>query len=182
MLVRIGCELEHQSPEVTPPLWHGRPRPTSSAARSPRPGTVRPQRAATSTARNARDFLALATGHSIPRDDVTVEFSADVDEYNTSAAGRPSRTSPSTPPCTLLPTRCWWPYLLHEAAWDPFGSGVPGWSLVQPYVAGSTISLRNGSARAPATAYDMWESRALHRGSQDVTHVLPMAYRRAGVP
>ena len=61
----------------------------------------------------------------------------------------------------LLPSRFCWPEVLHDQAWELFGSVDPGWSRVQAvcdWIYGH-IRYEMGASTAVTTAVDVWESR-----------------------
>src|SRR5467141_3971481 len=132
MLVRIGCEFDYESPEKTPSLWQVRPRPDGDhRIVTQNWDTPAPTRTYVDAYGNSCDRLSLPRGRSLVRYDATVEVSPKRDDVDIAAAGTAIDDLPDEVMLYLLPSRFCWPDLLHDAAWELFGSVESGWPCVQ---------------------------------------------------
>lgn len=163
MRVRIGCRFEFAAPEPAASLWQVRPRRDGGyqvIAESWE--TPAPARTYLDAYGNACDRLTLPSGESVLRYDATVEVSANADEVDVAATEVAIAHLPDDAFLYLLPSRFCWPDLLHDAAWELFGSVEPGWSRVQAVCdwVHEHIRYEMGASTATTTAHDVWESRA----------------------
>ncbi len=162
MLVRIGCQFEYEAPERTPSLWQVRPHPVGDhciVAETWQPPA--PARTYQDAFGNACDRLTLPTGASTLRYDAKVDVPPTVDDLDTGATQAAIEDLPDEAFVYLLPSRFCWPDVLHDAAWDLFGSGKPGWSRVQAVSdwVHDHVRYEVDSSTALTTAFDVWESR-----------------------
>jgi transglutaminase-like putative cysteine protease len=162
MLIRIGCEFEYQTMGSAPSLWQVRPRPDGaqrmvSATWEP-PAPARIYRDAYG---NLCDRLTLPPGRSVLRYDATVDVPSRSDDVDVGATESPIDDLPDEAFVYLLPSRFCWPDLLHDAAWELFGSVQPGWSRVQAVCdwVHEHIRYEVGASTPLTTASDVWESR-----------------------
>jgi transglutaminase-like putative cysteine protease len=162
MLVRVGCEFEYDATGPAPSLWQIRPR--SDAAHRIVSATWKPPapaRVYEDAYGNVCDRLTLPAGPSTLRYDATVDVASRVDDIGTDAAEASIDELPDEAFVYLLPSRFCWPDLLHDAAWDLFGSVQAGWSRVQAVCdwIHENVHYEVGSTTPVTTASDVWESR-----------------------
>jgi transglutaminase-like putative cysteine protease len=162
VLVRIGCQFEYQTTQSTPSLWQVRPRPDSDhriVAETWEPPA--PARIYVDAYGNPCDRLTLPPGRSVLRYDATVEVPSTFDEADKGAAQAAIEDLPDEAFVYMLPSRFCWPEVLHDQAWDLFGSTEPGWPRVQAVCdwVHDHIRYEVGASNALTTAYDVWESR-----------------------
>jgi transglutaminase-like putative cysteine protease len=162
VLVRIGCEFEYETAQETPSLWQVRPRSGAeqrivTEAWQP-PAPVRTYFDAYG---NTCDRLTLAPGRSILRYDATVEVPPSFDDADKGATHVAIQDLPDDAFVYLLPSRFCWPDMLHDAAWELFGGGDPGWTRVQAVCdwLHEHIRYEAGASTTLTTAYDVWQSR-----------------------
>jgi transglutaminase-like putative cysteine protease len=162
MLVRIGCQFEYESPASTPSLWQVRPRPDDaypviSASWDP----PAESRIYIDAYGNSCDRLTLPQGQSVLRFDATVETSSAPDEVHPEAKESAIGDLPDEAFLYLLPSRFCWPDVLHDSAWELFGSVDPGWARVQAVCdwVHEHIDYEVGASTALTSASDVWNSR-----------------------
>lgn len=163
MLVRIGCRFEYEAPEKSPSLWQVRPRPDGDhRIVTEKWEPPAPARTYLDAYGNVCDRLTLPAGRSTLLYDATVEVPSDFDEADKGATQASIDDLPHEAFVYLLSSRFCWPDVLHDQAWDLFGSLEPGWSRVQAVCdwVHEHIRYQVGSSTALTTAYDVWESRA----------------------
>ncbi|HWW55173.1 MAG TPA: transglutaminase family protein [Acidimicrobiales bacterium] len=163
MLVRVGCQFDYETVEPTPSLWQIRPRRdgdhrTLNEAWDP-PAEARSYLDAYG---NTCDRITLPEGQSVLRYDATVDVPSRVDEVEMGAVQTAIEDLPDEAFVYLLPSRFCWPDLLHEPAWDLFGSVQPGWPRVQALCdwVHEHIRYEAGASSAVTTASDVWESQS----------------------
>jgi transglutaminase-like putative cysteine protease len=162
VLVRVGCQFEYQVPEWTPSLWQLRPRPDGNhciVTETWEPPSA--SRTYFDAYGNACDRLTLPPGPSVLRYDATVDVPSSYDEADKGAAQANIEDVPDEAIVYLLPSRFCWPDVLHDAAWELFGSIAPGWPRVQALCdwVHEHIQYQVGASTALTTAFDVWESR-----------------------
>ncbi|MHB1535069.1 MAG: transglutaminase-like domain-containing protein [Acidimicrobiales bacterium] len=162
MLVLIGCEFVYEATEQTPSLWQVRPhaagshRIVSETWKPPAPAWMY-----LDAYGNVCDRLTLPAGRSVLSYEATVSVASDYDETAKAAAQAPIEELPDEAFVYLLPSRFCWPDVLHDPAWELFGSVESGWSRVQAVCdwVHQHIRYEAGASTAVTTAYDVWESR-----------------------
>ncbi|HWG73918.1 MAG TPA: transglutaminase family protein [Acidimicrobiales bacterium] len=162
MLIRIGCDFEYETTEQTPSLWQVRPRSdgehrvVSEAWVPPAPA-----RMYLDAYGNVCDRLTLPAGRSVLRYNATVSVPSSLDKADKGAVQAPIDDLPDEAFVYLLPSRFCWPDVLHDPAWELFGSTEPGWPRVQAVCdwIHENILYEVGASTAVTTAYDVWESR-----------------------
>ncbi len=162
MLVRIGCQFGYEIPERVASLWQVRPHPDGEhriVAETWLPPA--PARTYLDVYGNICDRLTLPAGSSVCRYDATVAVAATADEVDPAARETEIDRLPSEAFVYLLASRYCWPDLLHDAAWDLFGSTQPGWGRVQAVCdwIHDNITYEVGASSAFTTANDVWETR-----------------------
>ena len=162
MLVRIGCQFDHDAAGPTPSLWQVRPRPDGphrieAEAWDP-PASYRSYVDAYG---NVCDRMTLPVGFSTLRYDATVEVPSAFDEVDESAAQVSIDDLPDEAFAYLLPSRFCWPEVLHDQAWELFGAAEPGWARAQAVSDWVHANIRYvvGASTPLTTAYDVWNSR-----------------------
>ncbi len=163
MLVRIGCRFEYEAPESSPSLWQVRPRPDGDhRIVTERWEPPAPARTYLDAYGNVCDRLTLPAGRSTLLYDATVEVPSDFDEADKGATQATIEELPHEAFVYLLSSRFCWPDVLHDQAWDLFGSVAPGWPRVQAVCdwIHEHIRYEVGSSTSLTTAYDVWQSRA----------------------
>jgi transglutaminase-like putative cysteine protease len=162
MLVRVGCQFDYETVGTAPSVWQVRPRPDSVHRVVVADWTPpAPARMYEDAFGNLCDRLTLPSGASVLRYDATVEVPSTADDVNTTATADAIDELPDEAFVYLLPSRFCWPDLLHDAAWDLFGSTQPGWSRVQTVCdwVHDNIRFEAGATTRVTTASDVWESR-----------------------
>jgi transglutaminase-like putative cysteine protease len=162
VLVRIGCQFEHEALERIPSLWQVRPRPdgdyriVSETWEHPAPS-----RSYLDVYGNVCDRFTLPPGRSVVRYDAIVDVPSSFDETDKGATQAAIEDLHDDAFVYLLPSRFCWPDVLHDPAWELFGSVEPGWSRVQAVCdwVHQHIRYQVGASTALTTAYDVWESR-----------------------
>jgi transglutaminase-like putative cysteine protease len=162
MLIRVGCEFAYETTGTAHSLWQVRPRPdggqrmVSTTWEPPAPARIYRDGYG-----NVCDRLTLPPGRSVLRYDATVEVTSSPDDVDESAAESPLDDLPDEAFVYLLPSRFCWPDLLHDAAWELFGSAKPGWGRVQAVCdwVHDHVRYEVGASTALTTAFDVWESR-----------------------
>ena len=162
MLVRVGCEFEYDTPDETPSLWQVRPRSNVGqriVTESWEPPA--PFRTYFDSCGNACDRLTLPPGRSVLRYDATVDVPPNFDDADKGATEAAIEDLPDEAFVYLLPSRFCWPDVLHDAAWELFGSVEPGWPRVQAVCdwLHDHIRYEPGASTALTTACDVWEAR-----------------------
>lgn len=163
MHVRTGCEFEFDAPDLTPSLWQVRPRSKVGqrivAERWEPPG---PARTYLDAYGNACDRLILPAGSSVLRYDATVAVPSSFDDADKAATETAIGDLPDEAFAYLLPSRFCWPDLLHDSAWELFGSAEPGWPRVQAVCDWLHTHIRYvpGVSTPLTTALDTWQTRA----------------------
>jgi transglutaminase-like putative cysteine protease len=162
MLLRIGCRFVYQVVEQTPSLWQVRPRPDGDHRTvTERWEPPAPARSYLDAYRNLCDRLTLPSGSSTLCYEATVEVVPTLDEADKGASQEPTQDLPDEAFVYLLPSRYCWPDVLHDQAWELFGSIEPGWSRVQAVSdwVHDNIRYEVGSSTALTTASEVWASR-----------------------
>ena len=160
MLVRAGCEFTFETVVPTPSLWQVRPRTSldqriTSETWDP-PATTRTYLDAYG---NPCDRLTLPGGVSTLRYDAVVDVPATFDDADKGATETPIDELPDEAFVYLLPSRFCWPDVLHNAAWELFGSPEPGWTRVQSVCDWLYNHIRyEPGSTSRTTAVDVWES------------------------
>jgi transglutaminase-like putative cysteine protease len=183
MLVRVGCQFEYETIELTPSLWQVRPHPQGEhriVAQTWEPPA--PARTYLDAFGNECDRVNLPPGRSVMRYDATVEVLAHPDEANRGAVAVALEDLPDEAFVYLLPSRFCWPDTLHDAAWELFESVEPGWLRVQAVCdwIHDEIRYEVGASTAVTTAYDVWQSRI--GVCRDLTHLGITLCRALNVP
>lgn len=163
VLVRIGCRLEYETVASCPSLWQVRPRPDGDhGIVTERWDPPAPARTYLDAFGNVCDRLTLPEGRSTLRYDATVEVPSGFDDADKGAGQAPIEDLPHEAFVYLLSSRFCWPDVLHDQAWELFGSIEPGWPRVQAVSdwVHDHIRYEVGSSNTLTTAYDVWESRA----------------------
>jgi len=183
MLVRVGCQFQFETAEVTPSLWQIRPHPDGAclivAETWEPPG---PTRTYFDAYGNACDRVNLPPGRSVMRYDATVEVASTPDEANEGAGAVALEDLPDEAFVYLLPSRFCWPDTLYGPAWELFEPVEPGWPRVQAVCdwVHDQIHYEVGTSTAITTAYDVWQSR---RGvCRDLTQLGITLCRALNVP
>src|ERR1700722_18078174 len=163
MLVRVGCQIEYETAERTPSLWQVRPRSNLEqrivGETWEPPTSVRTYFDAYG---NACDRLTLPPGRSVLRYDATVDVPPSFDDADKGVIQSAIEDLPDEAFVYLLPSRFCWPDMLHDSAWELFGSVEPGWTRVQAVSdwLHDHVRYEPGASTALTTAYDVWESRS----------------------
>lgn len=183
MLVKIGCQFDYVADEETPSLWQVRPRQDGDhriVTESWEPPA--PARIYIDAYGNACDRITLPKGPSVLRYDAVVDVRPSPDPVDVDAGQTAIEELPGDAFVYLLPSRFCWPELLHDAAWDEFGSTDPGWRRVQAVCdwVNAEIRYEVGSSNAMTTASDVWESRA--GVCRDLTQLSMTLCRALNVP
>jgi transglutaminase-like putative cysteine protease len=183
MLVRVGCQFEFETAEVTPSLWQIRPQPDGAclivAETWEPPG---PTRTYFDAYGNVCDRVNLPPGRSVMRYDATVEVASIPDEANEGAGAVALEDLPDEAFVYLLPSRFCWPDTLYGPAWELFEPVEPGWPRVQAVCdwVHDQVHYEVGTSSAVTTAYDVWQSR---RGvCRDLTQLGITLCRALNVP
>lgn len=183
MLVRIGCRFEYSVEEGTPSLWQVRPRPDGDhrvvVERWEPPA---PARTYLDAYGNVCDRLTLPPGSPSLVYDATVEVPSVYDDADKEATQAPIEDLPDEAFVFLLPSRFCWPDVLHDQAWELFGSVDPGWARVQAVSdwVHDNIRYEVGASTALTTAFDVWESRT--GVCRDLTQLMVTLCRALNVP
>jgi len=162
MLVRIGCQFDYESAGTAPSLWQVRPRPDGDhRVVTERWEPPAPAHVYLDAFGNICDRLTLPPGHSVLRYDATVEVAPTYDDADKGAAQANIEDLPDEAFVYLLPSRFCWPDLLHDQAWELFGSVEPGWAKVQAVCdwVNQHIAYEVGASTPVTTALDVWEQR-----------------------
>jgi transglutaminase-like putative cysteine protease len=183
MLVRVGCEFEFETAEMTPSLWQVRAHPDGkhrivSETWAPPAST----RSYVDAYGNLCDRVNLPPSRSVTRYDATVEVPPDPDESDEEAAADAVQDLPDEAFVHLLPSRFCWPDTLHDPAWELFEHVEPGWLRVQAVCdwVHEQIRYEVGASTAMTTAYDVWQSRS--GVCRDFTHLGITLCRALNVP
>ncbi len=163
MLVRVGCRFAYEAPESTPSLWQVRPRPDGDhRIVGERWDPAAPAQTYVDNYGNVCDRLSLPAGRSVLRYDATVEVSSSFDDADKAGSRAAIEDLPNEAFVYLLSSRFCWPDVLHDPAWELFGSVEPGWSRVQAVCdwVHDHIRYEVGSSTALTTAHDAWQARA----------------------
>jgi len=163
VLVRVGCRLEYEAAASCPSLWQVRSRPDGDhGIVTERWDPPAPARTYLDAFGNVCDRLTLPAGRSTLRYDATVEVPSHFDDADKGAGQAAIEDLPHEAFVYLLSSRFCWPDVLHDQAWELFGSIEPGWPRVQAVSdwVHDHIRYEVGSSNALTTAYDVWESRA----------------------
>lgn len=162
MLVRVGCQFEFETMEMTPSVWQVRAHPNGehriiSETWEP-PATIRSY---VDPYGNLCDRVNLPPGRSLTRYDATVDVPLNPDESDEEAVAAAVEDLPDEAFVYLLPSRFCWPDALHDPAWELFEHVEPGWTRVQAVCdwIHEQIRYEVGASSATTTAYDVWQSR-----------------------
>ena len=164
MHVRVGCEFRYRAPAPTPTIWQVRPRPegphwllSHSWSTSP----ALPVSTYLDVYGNVCDRLSLVEGENLLRYDATVEVPSDVDDADKGAPQLLIEDLPNEALVYLLPSRFCLSDLLHDQAWELFGSVAPGWPRAQAVSdwVHENVTFQAGASTPITTAVDVWEKR-----------------------
>ena len=183
VLVRIGCRFEYEVMESAPSLWQVRPRPDGDhRIVNERWEPPAPARVYVDAYGNVCDRLTLPAGPSTLLYDATVDVPATYDEADKGAYQEPIQDLPDEAFVYLLPSRFCWPEVLHDQAWDLFGSVEPGWARVQAVSdwVHANIRYEVGASTPLTTAYDVWQSRV--GVCRDLTQLMVTLCRALNLP
>ncbi|MGI8806786.1 MAG: transglutaminase-like domain-containing protein [Acidimicrobiales bacterium] len=164
MHVRVGCEFRYRAPAPTPTIWQVRPRPEGphwllSHSWSTTPAL--PVSTYLDVYGNVCDRLRLVEGENLLRYDALVDVPDGVDDADKDASQHLIEDLPNEALVYLLPSRFCLSDLLHDQAWDLFGSTTPGWSRAQGVVdwVHENVTFQPGASTPTTTAVDVWEKR-----------------------
>jgi transglutaminase-like putative cysteine protease len=183
MLVRVGCQFEYQTVDVTPSLWQVRPHPNGEhrivSENWEPPASTHTYIDAYG---NQCDRVSLPPGRSVMRYDATAEVSPKPDESDGEAGATALEDLPDEAFVYLLPSRFCWPDTLHDPAWELFEPVEPGWPRVQAVCdwIHEHIHYEMGASTAVTTAYDVWHSRT--GVCRDLAHLGITLCRALNVP
>ncbi len=164
MHVRVGCEFRYRAPAPTPTIWQVRPRPegphwllSHSWVTTP----ALPVSTYLDAYGNVCDRLSLVEGENLLRYDAMVDVPAGVDLADTHAAQHLIQDLPDEALVYLLPSRFCLSDLLHDQAWELFGTTEPGWSRAQAIAdwVHENVTFKAGASTPTTTAIDIWEQR-----------------------
>jgi len=163
MRIRVGCEFAHKAVGPTPAIWQVRPRPDGAGLVSTAWETT-PSLPTTSyldAFGNLCDRLVLPEGDSVVRFDAVAEVSGLPDPVDLSAPQLPVEALPDEALVYLLPTRFCLSDVLHDEAWDLFGSTLPGWGRVQAVCnwVHDNVRFDYQNTSPVTTACDVWQGR-----------------------
>jgi transglutaminase-like putative cysteine protease len=164
MHVRVGCEFRYRAPGPTPTIWQVRPRPDGTHwLLSHMWNTVPPLPVSSyiDVYGNLCDRLMLVEGENTLRYDATVEVPSGFDEWDKDAPQLPIESLPDDALVYLLPSRFCLSDLLHDQAWELFGSAAPGFARVQAVCdwVHENVTFQAGASTPTTTAVDVWQSR-----------------------
>ena len=183
VLVSVGCRFEYETLERTPSLWQIRPRSDAGYRLTKEAWeTPAPSRAFVDAYGNLCDRVTLPAGMPVVRYDAVVSTGSQIDESITATAPTEVEDLPDEAFVYLLPSRFCWPDMLHDAAWDLFGSIAPGATrvtAVRDWVH-AYIRYEAGTSTAGTSAHDVWESRT--GVCRDFTHLGITFCRGLNVP
>ena len=183
MLVRIGCRFEYEVSDGAPSLWQIRPRPDGDhRILTERWEPPAPASSYLDAYGNVCDRITLPPGPSTLCYDATVDVPATLDETDKGANQEPIEHLPDEAFLYLLPSRFCWPEVLHDDAWQLFGSIQPGWTRVQAVSdwVHENIRYEVGASTPLTTACDIWESRT--GVCRDLTQLMITLCRALNVP
>jgi transglutaminase-like putative cysteine protease len=183
MLVRVGCQFEFETLEITPSLWQVRPHPEGehrivSQTWEPPAST----HTYVDAYGNQCDRVSLPPGRSVMLYDATIDVPSQPDGTDEGAVAVALEDLPDEAFVYLLPSRFCWPDTLHDPAWELFEPVVPGWHRVQAVCdwIHEQIRYEVGSSTAVTTASDVWQSRT--GVCRDFTHLGITLCRALNVP
>ncbi len=164
MRIRVGCEFVHKATGPTPAIWQVRPRPDGPDGLLSSAWESTPPLATTSyidAFGNLCDRLVLPEGRSVVRFDAVAEVSGNPDPVDVYALQQPVETLPHDALVYLLPTRFCLSDVLHDEAWELFGSTPPGWARVQAVCdwVHDSVTFDYQNTSPVTTACDVWQSR-----------------------
>jgi len=164
MHVRVGCEFRYRAPAPTPTIWQVRPRPEGphwllSHSWSTTPAL--PVSTYLDVYGNVCDRLSLVEGENLLRYDAMVEVPSGVDDADKDAPQLLIEDLPNEALVYLLPSRFCLSDLLHDQAWQLFGSVTPGWPRAQAVSdwVHENVTFQAGASTPTTTALDVWEKR-----------------------
>ena len=192
VLVSVGCRFEYETLERTPSLWQIRPRSDAGYRLTKEAWeTPAPSRAFVDAYGNLCDRVTLPAGMPVVRYDAVVSTGSQIDESITATAPTEVEDLPDEAFVYLLPSRFCWPDMLHDAAWDLFGSIAPGatrvtavrdWSTrisamkrerAPPAPAPTTCGSRGPASAVTSPTWALLFARALNVPSRYVAGYLP---------
>jgi transglutaminase-like putative cysteine protease len=164
MHVRVGCEFRYRAPAPTPTIWQVRPRPDGDHWLLSHTWSTTPPLPVSSyidVYGNLCDRLMLVEGENLLRYDATVEVPSDYDQWDKDAPQRSIEELPNDALVYLLPSRFCLSDLLHDQAWELFGTVAPGYPRVQAVCdwVHENVRFQAGASTPTTTALDVWESR-----------------------
>ena len=164
MHVRVGCEFRYRAPAPTPAIWQVRPRPDGPHWQLSHTWSTDPAVPVSSyidSYGNLCDRLTLVEGPNLLRFDATVDVADGVDAVAPGTPQVPIEALPDEALVYLLPSRFCMSDLLHDEAWELFGSVEPGWTRAQAIAdwVHESVTYNAGASTAMTSALDIWLSR-----------------------
>ena len=164
MHVRVGCEFRYRAPDPTPTIWQVRPRPEGPHWLVSHNWSTTPPLPVSSYVDvygNLCDRLMLVEGENLLRYDATVEVPSTFDDWDKDAPQLLIEDLPHEALVYLLPSRFCLSDLLHDEAWELFGSVAPGYARVQAICdwAFENVKFQAGASTPITTAVDVWQNR-----------------------